>query len=63
MTVNAVSGRPYLTHKFSDWATPIVPVAKDGSVRIYQDYKVILNQVLQSDPLLRIEELFTISHP
>ena len=47
--------------RFSDWATPIVPVAKrDGSVRICGDYKVTLNQVLKTEvyPLPRIEELF-----
>ena len=46
---------------FSDWATPIVPVAKrDGSVCICGDYKVTLNQVLKSEvyPLPRIDELF-----
>ena len=42
--------------------SPIVPVAKrDGSVRIYGDYKITLNRVLKSEvyPLPRIEELFT----
>ena len=48
--------------RFSDWATPFVPVAKrDGSVRICGDYKITLNRMLQSEvyPLPRIEELFT----
>ena len=48
--------------RFSDWATPIVPVAKrDGSLRICGDYKTTLNQVLKPEvyPLPRIEELFT----
>ena len=47
---------------FSDWATPIVPVARrDGSVRICGDYKITLNKVLKSEayPLPRIKELFT----
>ena len=47
--------------RFSDWATPIVPVAKrDGNLRICGDYKVTLNRVLQCEvyPLPRIEELF-----
>ena len=47
---------------FSDWATPIVPVARrDGSVHICGDYKITLNRVLKSEvyPVPRIEELFT----
>ena len=47
---------------FSDWETPIVPVAKrNGSVRICGDYKITLNRVQKSEvyPLPRIEELFT----
>ena len=41
---------------------PIVPVARrDGSVRIWSDYKITLNRVLKSEiyPLLRNEELFS----
>ena len=47
--------------QFSEWATPIVPVAKkDGSVRICGDYKVTANQAALVDayPLPRIEDLF-----
>ena len=30
--------------KFSDWATPIVPIAKqDGTIRICGDYKLVVN--------------------
>ena len=36
--------------KYSDWATPIVPVPKpDGSARICGDFKVTINPVLQID--------------
>ena len=33
---------------------------EDGSVRIYGDYKVIINQVAKTDtyPLIRIEDIF-----
>ena len=47
--------------QFSDWATPIVPVAKgDGSVRICGDFKVTVNPVLLIDkyPQPRREDLF-----
>ena len=46
---------------FADWATPIVSVAKrDGSVQIYGDYKIILNQTLEPEVYLlpKIVELF-----
>ena len=36
--------------KFSDWATPIVPVLKkDGSIRICGDYKLAVNQAAKND--------------
>ena len=47
--------------QFSEWAAPIVPVAKkDGSLRICGDYKVTANQAALVDayPLPRIEDLF-----
>ena len=42
---------------FSDWAAPIVPVLKkDGSVRIWGDYKLTVNQTakLETYPLPKI---------
>ena len=54
--------RCYFPVHFSDWAIPIVPVARrDGSVRIWSEYKITLNRVLKSEfyPLLRNEELFS----
>ena len=45
---------------FSDWAAPIVPVLKkDGSVRIWGDYKLTVNQTakLETYPLPKIEDL------
>ena len=47
--------------RFSDWATPVVPVVKgDGSVRICGDFKVTVNPVLLIDeyPQPRREDLF-----
>ena len=47
--------------QFSDWAAPIVPVVKkDGSVRIYGDYKVTINRAAKTDtyPLPLIDDLF-----
>ena len=49
--------------KYSDWATPIVPVPKpDGSVRLCGDFKVTVNPVLQSDkhPIPKPEDLLTV---
>ena len=43
--------------KFSEWATPVVPIIKkDGSVRLCGDYKVTVNQATETYtyPLPRI---------
>ena len=45
--------------KFSEWATPVVPVLKpDGTVRICGDYKVTVNQEsrLEQYPIPRLED-------
>lgn len=47
--------------QFSDWAEPIVPIAKkDWGVRLCGDYKLKVNQASKLDtyPLPRIEDLF-----
>ena len=47
--------------KFSNWATPIVPIVKpNGTVRIGGDYKTTVNPQLQSEeyPLPRIDDVF-----
>ena len=44
----------------SDWATPFVPVRKrDGTVRIYSDYKITVNKVCKGDkhPIPHIEDV------
>lgn len=51
--------------KYSDYASPIVPVLKrDGSIRLCADYSVTINKQLLVDtyPLPRYEELFTKLH-
>ena len=47
--------------KYSDWATPIVPVPKpDGTVRVCGDFKVTVNPMLHVDqhPIPKAEDLF-----
>ena len=47
--------------QFSNWAAPIVPVAKkDNTVRLRGDYKITVNQASSVDsyPLPRVEEFF-----
>ena len=47
--------------QFSEWATPVVPVAKkNGRVRLCGDYRITINQAARGDkyPLPRIEDLF-----
>ena len=48
--------------KFSDWATPIVPVVKsNGTVRICGDYMTMVNPVMEVDrhPLPDIDDLLS----
>ena len=47
--------------QLSEWAAPIVLVVKrDGSIRVYGDYKLTLNQVAQVDtyPLPLMQDIF-----
>lgn len=47
--------------KFSEWATPIVPIPKaNGKVRIVGDYKVTLNRAMKIEqyPLPKIAKIF-----
>ena len=47
--------------KYSDWATPIVPVPKpDGTVRVCSDFKITVNPMLHVDQHLisKAEDLF-----
>ena len=46
---------------FSEWAGPVVLVEKrDGSVRIYGDYKLTVNRVTKTEvyPIPKIKEMF-----
>ena len=48
--------------KFSDWATPIVPVVQsNGTVRICGDYKTAVNPILEVNrhPLPDIDDLLS----
>ena len=48
--------------KFSEWATPVVPVMKkDSSIRLCGDYKITVNLETETDtyPLPRIEDMLT----
>lgn len=45
--------------EFSDWAAPIVPLAKpNGTVRICGDYKITVNEVskLDNHPIAKTED-------
>ena len=46
--------------RHSEWAAPIVPILKaDGSIRVFGDYKMTVNQVAKPDnyPRPRINDL------
>lgn len=46
---------------WSEWVTPIVSVMKkNGAVRVYGDFKVTINPVLQTEqyPLSHMEDIF-----
>ena len=46
--------------QFSDWAAPIVPIAKeDGRIRICRDYRVTINHLskLDSYPIAKADDL------
>ena len=48
--------------KFSEWATPVVPILKkDGTVRLCGDFKITVNRATETDtyPLPRIEDMLT----
>ena len=47
--------------KFSPWATPVVPILKDDSIRLRGDYEVTVNRetVTETYPLLRVEDLLS----
>ena len=47
--------------KYSDWATPVVPIPKpDDTVRVCDDFKITVNPVLHIDqhPIPKAEDLF-----
>ena len=47
--------------KYSDWATPIVPVPKpNGTVQVCGDFKITVNPMLHVDqhPIPKAEDLF-----
>ena len=47
--------------KYSDWATPVVPIPKpDSTVRVCGDFKITVNPALHNDqhPIPKAEDLF-----
>ena len=47
----------------SDWATPIIPVPKkDGQLRICGDYKVTVNQALETEQYLCQSQRISLQH-